>query len=150
MAGKESEHNSKRITSKPGKSLGTVDEIVDRICRDCGDKTMRNSYNYMRRARYFIAADQFDLQVFGETGFYFGVKNKTSYRLIAIAVRHADQGKGFGALMLASLIERCVEFGYDRITLRAHKQGEAVEFWKKMGADIVGEKGDDYEMKITI
>lgn len=104
----------------------------------------------MRRARYYSAANQFDLRMFGEIGFYYGVRNKTSYRLVAIAVIEPMQNNGFGAYMLADLIERCSRFGFEKITLRTYKNGRAVRFWEKMGAVIVGEKGDDYEMKMVL
>lgn len=125
------------------------DEAVEFICRNCGDKHMIQSSTYLRAARYF-AGNKFVCEVFNNHGFYYGIKNKTTFRLIAIAVLKSEQGKGLASSMMCRIVECCERHGLKAITLRTQKSGSALRFWLKWGAVIVGEKGDDYEMKIVL
>lgn len=125
------------------------DDVVEFICRNCGDKHMIQSSTYLRAARHF-AGNKFVCEVFNAHGFYYGIKNKTTFRLIAIAVLKSEQGKGLASSMMCRIIDLCDRYGLKAITLRTQKNGSALRFWLKWGAIIVGEKGDDYEMKIGL
>ncbi len=125
------------------------DKAVDLICRNCGDKTMASSSAYMRTARYHNP-DKFWLELIEGKGFVYGLRCKRHFRLIAIAVAKDFQRSGIASYLLSKVFERCWADGLGEITFRTHKHGEALKFWQKNGAFIVGEKGEDYEMKIVL
>ena len=102
------------------------------------------------RSALFFSKDKFVYKIIPRKAFYYGIANKTSFRLIAIAVVESEQGNGIGTELLCDLMQKCYEKGLFKITLRTHKAGKAMRFWKRMGAVIAGEKGEDYEMEITL
>jgi hypothetical protein len=53
-------------------------------------------------------------------------------------------------MMLTRIMQRCEENNIHAITFRTHKLGKALEWWKNQGAEIVGDKGEDYEMRILL
>ena len=110
---------------------------------------MKDSAHYLSRAR-FAVKQNFVLQTIGNMGFYYGIKGKSHFRLIAIAVRMEYQKKGYGKLLLNQLFSMCRENDLAKITLRTHKGGEAEGFWKHMGAEITGQKEGDWEMAIAV
>lgn len=125
------------------------DKAVDAICRSCGDKTMTSSSAYMRAARYHNP-QKFYLDILDGKGFLYGLVCKQHFRLIAIATAEQYQRSGVASYLLSKLYERCEQDGLMKITFRTHKHGEALKFWQKNGAVIVGQKADDYEMEIVM
>lgn len=126
-----------------------TDKAIASIARDCGDDTMKESASYIQTARYF-GGEKFRCYLFGDKAFYYGIRGKAHFRLIAIAVRKEFQKSGVATALLSHIILMCEREHLGSITLRTHKHGKALPFWTKMGAVIVGEKGDDYEMKIVL
>lgn len=104
---------------------------------------------YFRCARYF-GKEKFLCRIIPRKAFYYGIENKSSFRLIGIAVAESEQGNGIGTDLVCELMQKCYGKGLRKITLRTHKSGKAVGFWKTMGAVVTGEKGEDYEMAITL
>ena len=149
MIGKESGHGLKSNTKQQAKSTVTRADAVKHICCNCGNKDMMSSFDYLRTARYY-AGDKFVCEVFDNKGFYFGIRNKSTFRLIAIAVLESEQNKGIGANIVFNIIEMCEQYGLTAITFRTDKRGKALNFWLKLGAIIVREKNNEYEMIIRI
>lgn len=110
---------------------------------------MKNSWSYVGTARYF-GKDKFWCEFVGDRAFYYGIKGKAHFRLIAIAVRSEYQNQGIATALLNKLMSMCRENGLQRITLRTHRGGPAQTFWQHHGAQITGQKGEDYEMAIQI
>lgn len=110
---------------------------------------MAQSSAYMRTARYHNP-EKFWLCIIPEKGFLYGLRCQHHFRLIAIAVVKESQGTGVATCLLQKLYELCDKYDLGQITFRTHKHGSAINFWKKNGAAIIGEKGEDYEMKIVL
>lgn len=125
-------------------------KAVDAICRNCGDKTMSASAAYFRKALYVSQPGKFWFGIFGDKGFYYGNVGNNHFRLVALAVALEFQGEGYGFMILCRLIQRCEEQGLREITFRTHKCGKALNWWRKQGAEVVGVKGDDYEMRLIV
>lgn len=111
---------------------------------------MKASASYFRRALFVSYAGKFWYGCFLDCAFYYGYVASDHFRLIAIAVDTDHQGFGFGSMMLTRIIQRCEENNVPAITFRTHKLGKAFEWWKKQGAVIVCDKGEDYEMRISL
>lgn len=110
---------------------------------------MASSSAYMRTARYHNP-DKFWLELIDGKAFVYGLRCRKHFRLIAIAVSQECQRNGIASYLLSKVYERCERDGLEEITFRTHKHGEALKFWQKNGAFVVGEKGEDYEMKIVL
>ena len=145
MDGVTSEKSRKKPTGRTVESASALIETVDEICRNCGDKSMTGSF---RRALFVSNDGKFWYGIFLNCAFYYGFVAKDHFRLIAIAVDEKHQGLGFGSMMLTRIIQRCEEHGLHLITFRTHKHGKALEWWKKQGAAIVGDNGEDFEMRM--
>ena len=111
---------------------------------------MNGSAAYFRRALFVSCGGKFWYGLFLNCAFYYGYVAQDHFRLIAIAVDEEHQGLGFGSMMLTRIMKRCEENNIPAITFRTHKLGKALEWWKKQGAVIVGDKGLDYEMRIQL
>lgn len=111
---------------------------------------MTNSGAYFRKALYVSQPGKFWYGMFLSCAFYYGNVANDHFRLVAIAVDKDHQGFGLGTMMLTRIIQRCEENNIPAITFRTHKLGKALEWWKKQGAVIVGDKGEDYEMRISL
>lgn len=44
----------------------------------------------------------------------------------------------------------CRENGLEKITFRTSKEESAINFYRKMGGVVVGEKGNDWEVEIKV
>lgn len=146
----ESAKTKRKATGKTVESAIALIKQVDEICRNCGDKSMTNCGAYFRKALYVSQPGKFWYGMFLNCAFYYGNVAKDHFRLVAIAVDTDHQGFGLGTMMLTRIMQRCEENNIPAITFRTHKLGEALEWWKKQGAVIVGSKGEDYEMRITL
>lgn len=52
--------------------------------------------------------------------------------------------------MAIRMQKKCKENNLNKITLRTSKSEVAVNFYKKFGGVVVGEKGEDWEMEIKL
>lgn len=111
---------------------------------------MSQSGAYFRKALYVSQPGKFWYGIALNCAFYYGNVARDHFRLVAIAVDQDHQGFGFGSMLLTKIIQRCQENSIPAITFRTHKRGKALEWWKKQGAEIVGSKGEDYEMRILL
>lgn len=111
---------------------------------------MNSSAAYFRKALYVSQPGKFWYGVFGGCAFYYGNVARDHFRLVAIAVDQENQGKGYGGMVLSRLMQRCQERGLKEITFRTHKEGKALGWWLRQGAQVVGSKDSDYEMRLVL
>lgn len=111
---------------------------------------MESSVQYLRVALFYAKDNCVWYQFDGDKAFYYGIKNKTLFRLVAIAVRSEYQKQGIATKLINSLIAKCSECGLEKITLRTHIGGNAYLFWQHHGARVTCTKGEDYEMEIKL
>lgn len=144
---------------------GFSDKAVKEICFGCWSKVAKDSYNYIKRMNVVtkgrvwektickvlhIQVDQEGVNVTIPGAFYYASVCREHIRLIEIAVRSDFQGKGLGRVMLYDLLEYAKRKGKHRMTFRTPMREKAPEFWLHMGANIIGTKGNDFEMEINI
>lgn len=144
---------------------GFSDKAVKEICFGCGSKVAKDSYNYIKRMNVVtkgrvwektickvlhIQVDYEGVNVTIPGAFYYASVCSEHIRLIEIAVRSDFQGKGLGRVMLYDLLEEAKRKWKHRITFRTPMREKAPEFWLHMGANIIGTKGNDFEMEINI
>lgn len=72
------------------------------------------------------------------------------FRLYELAVKEEHQKEGYGVAMITRIKQLCRKHGTEKITLRTSKTESAIDFYKRIGGTIVGEKGDDYEVEIEV
>ena len=123
--------------------------LVKEICKNCGSKNVKNTYSYLDVANY-QAKDKFICESIDDCCFFAGIVCKKHFRLIEIAVKEEAQRKGYGTALLLRLKKICREKGLQKITFRVAKDETAVNFYKKKGGVIAGEKGTDYEMEMKL
>lgn len=128
---------------------GFDEKIVGEIARGCGAKSVKSSISYIGAP--FISGNKgFVCEVFDGVGFFAGTMCKKHFRLYELAVKEEEHGKGYGRAMIMRIKQLCRKHGAEKITLRTSKSETAIDFYKKIGGTIVGEKGDDYEVEIWI
>lgn len=110
---------------------------------------MRSSASYMRTACYY-GRENFRREILDDKAFWYGIMQKSTFRLVAIAVRSDCQRQGLGTRMLDTIMEMCRENGIGKITLRTHQGGRAQSFWLRHGAQITEQKGEDVEMSVKV
>lgn len=127
-----------------------TNEQVRTICYDCGSTTMKHTWAYLR------VSDKFCKRVLSEVAedgsmFYYATLSKAHARLIGIAVKGSEQGKGYGKMALFRLLSHLKAIGLHKLTLRTSSHEEAQKFWLAVGASITGydPKSEDYEMEIN-
>ena len=132
---------------------GYDDKAVKEICYNCGSPTAKQSYNYFRRIAYVTGGKVWG-KVWGKgdtpVAFYYATRCRDHVRLIEIAVREEYKRQGIGKMALFDLLCRMKQAGLYKLTFRTPIDEEAADFWLHMGARIVGLKGNDYEMELTI
>lgn len=124
-------------------------ELCKKISKGCGSQVMKRATDYIRFIRYH-AHDKFWGFTVDDTAYLFGTFAKTHFLLAEIAVESKNQRKGYGSLMMAWLFEECAKRGVHQVKLRTSKQETAHLWYKKLGAEYTGTKGDDYEMRFVI
>ena len=124
-------------------------EAIKHICKNCGSKSVKQTYSYFRRMLYNSPAT-FWCEILDDCAFYVANKGKNHVRLVAIAVREDMQGIGVGKKVVFRLLERLSGAGLSTLTFRTSIDEDAQYFWLKMGAKIMDVKGSDYEMQIKI
>lgn len=125
------------------------DATFKQICYHCGSPVSKAAYNYFRTAFHY-SGEKVWAERLGDSAFYFATRGQNHVRLIEIAVREECQGHGLGREVLFRLLSRMKKCGLHKLTFRTPIVEEAANFWLHVGARIVGLKGDDYEMEITI
>lgn len=124
-------------------------EIIKDIAKNCGSKNVKSTYSYLDFAnnRY---KDIFVCEIIDECAFFAGFYGKKHFRLMELAVKQDCQGKGYGTAIIIRMRKLCQENNLNKITLRTSKDETALEFFKKQGGVITGEKGNDFEMEIKV
>lgn len=129
------------------------DAMVKDICYNCGSKTAKQSYNYFRRMDYVTGGKVWSKVWSKENtpiAFYYASRSRDHIRLVEIAVREDYQMQGYGRFVVNDLLARMKKEGIHRLTFRTPVNEDAQGFWLHLGAKIVGAKGNDYEMELTI
>ena len=122
---------------------------VNRIARNSGSDALKDAPSWYRFLSY-RSGEKFYGFIIDDTAFLFGSFAKKHFRIAEIAVEQKNQKKGYGSLMLSMLFEECIKRGVYVVTLRTSKQESAYLWYQRLGAKIVGEKGEDYEMRFEI
>lgn len=125
------------------------EQKVKRIAKAAESPAIKGAAGYISFLRYHSKEKCFCFIV-DDTAFLFGTFAKNHFRLSEIAVEKSNQKKGYGSFMLSLLFEECAKRGISTITLRTSKQEKAHLWYKKLGAEYTGTKGDDYEMRFVI
>lgn len=120
--------------------------LIHDILFGCGDKKMRD-LGCIQAMRWF-SGEKFFCDIFDDVAFFAGVRTKNYVRLIAVAVLSEHQRKGYGRRILFYEMQKAIRFGLREITFRTSIDGEAINFWTKLGARITGRSGHDWEMKL--
>lgn len=124
-------------------------ELIKEIAKNCGSKNVKSTYSYLDVANYH-SKDKFKCEILDECAFFAGLLGKKHFRLIETAVKEECQGKGYGTALMIRMRKLCIDNNLNKITLRTSKNETALEFFKKQGGVITGEKGNDYEMEIKV
>lgn len=124
-------------------------EIIKDICKNCGSKNVKSTYSYLDVMNYH-SKDKFRCEIIDNSAFFAGLIGKEHFRLIETAVKEDSQRKGYGTAIMIRMKKLCKENNLNKITLRTSKEETAVEFFKKNGGVIIGEKGNDFEMEIKV
>lgn len=128
--------------------IGWDDPLVKEVSHDCGSASVRSAYAYIRAVAF--RNRRCVCEALGNVGYYFGYFGRSHFRLVEIAVRSGEQGKGYGAAMMKRLVARCRAEGVDRITLRCSIVEGNWPFYVLQGFCIVGAKQGDYEMELKL
>lgn len=124
-------------------------KVLTAIAKASGSTALIQESRYLRRAKFY-AKGKFWCEILGDIAFYAGTIGKSHFRLIEIAVRKEYQGRGYGRRMMWRIFGLCRKRGLSKITLRTSREESAVDFYKKFGGIIVGQKDGDYEMEIKV
>ncbi len=141
------EGNKERAETLLQRDWKTDIKKAEQIAKESGSEAVNNQY--LRKAK-FNGGKNFAIEFIGEVGFYAGIYGKNHFRLIEIAVKKSEQGKGYGKKLLQRIAYQCRKRGIHKITLRTRKNESAKDFYKKYGGKITGTIDDDYEMEIKI
>ena len=128
---------------------GYDDKTVKDICYNCGSEVSRQAYAYFRTLLY-RSPGTFWSEVYDDCAFYVASRCKNHVRLIELAVRSDNKGRGIGKKVLFRLLSQMKRVGLYKLTFRTPIVEEAQNFWLHMGATITGLKDEDYEMEINI
>lgn len=124
-------------------------QIIHDICFNCNSKTMKDSFSYIG-LMYYRFPKNIVAEIFGNKAFYVVSKAKNHWRLIGIAINKDFQNQGLGKMTLKRLLERMKKDGVNTLTFRTNQYENAANFWLSQGSEIVGVKGNDFEMKLEI
>lgn len=124
-------------------------ELIKEIVKNCGSKNVKSTYSYLDVVNYH-SKDKFKCEIIDDCAFFAGTMAKSHFRLIETAVKEESQRKGYGTAIMIRMRKLCKENNLTKITLRTSKEETALNFFKKQGGVITGEKGNDYEMEIKL
>ena len=128
-------------------SRGYNKELVREIARNCGSKAVTGSLSYIEIP--FIQKNLY-CEIFDDVAFFAGTFQKKHFRLYETAVKQECQRSGYGRAMIKRIQMLCQERGLDKITLRTSKEESAINFYRKVGGTVVGEKDGDWEVVIKV
>lgn len=117
-----------------------VPEIKE-IAYNCGNDSIKRSFNYFRRAEYYGKTICFLLKEDNQNiGFYFVSISKDHWRWIAIAVKTEFAGKGYGRKLLTHLLTQAKG---KKLTFKTDNE-KSLKWLLKQGAKIkeIKENGD--------
>lgn len=124
-------------------------DLVKHISKSCGSIALKDASGYLQFIKYHSGEKFWGFSV-DEIGFLYGTFCKKHFRLMEIAVKKESQNKGYGSFMLSMLFEECAKRGINAITLRTSRDETAHLWYRKLGAEYVGTKENDYEMRFTV
>lgn len=143
------EGQEKAVPGTRNYRIGYDEELIKRVGRNCGSDHAREAMAYIRTARWQSRNNFFCMTVDG-VAFCTGTFGKEHFRLVEIAVQADCQHRGYGRGLLERLEAVCRQKGKKKVTLRTSKHEKAKEWWQSVGAQVIGENGDDYEMEILL
>ena len=121
--------------------------VIEGMIRDCGDCRVSLEYPFVRSAFFYGNCAG---EALGDIGFYLCRCGGRTIRLYFLVVRGRYHGMGHGKTLLRMLMQKAITGGAKAITMRTAIDGPAIGFWLKYGAEIVGLKGDDYELVMKV
>ncbi len=98
-------------------------------------------------------------EVIGFASFEHNYRNQNVTRLHKLYLLPKSQGKGLGKLLVKAVVEKAKENSSLNISLNVNKFNPAIDFYKKVGFEIVGEEKlpigndffmDDYKMELQL
>lgn len=125
------------------------EDLIKDISRNCGSKSIQEGYAYYRTMRHFNP-EKFWYDYYEDKGYYIASRGKKHVRLIGIAVRSECQGQGIGKILFSKLILRAKQTGLSKVTFRTSIYERAQDFYARIGCNVVGLNGDDFEMEYII
>lgn len=124
---------------------------LEDICRKSGSNRVKQSAAFLRTAQWYgKEKNNFIAETIDDIAFYAGTFCKSHFNLVDCAVEQQKHGQGYGRVLFSRMKQKCLERNIRLIRLRTSIDETAVDFWQKMGAEIVGLKGDDYVMEIHL
>lgn len=124
-------------------------KTIKEIAKASGSPTLARETGYLERAKFY-AGRKFRCEIGGDICFFAGTIGKKHFRLIEIAVRKEEHGKGYGRRMMWRIISICRKNGLRKITLRTNRNENSINFYKKFGGKIIGIEGNDYEIEVPL
>ena len=129
--------------------VGYNKDLIKEIAKNCGSKNVKSTYSYLDVMNYH-SKGKFRCEIIDECAFFAGLMAKDHFRLIETAVKEDAHKKGYGTAIMIRMKKLCKDNNLSKITLRTSKEETAVNFFRKQGGIITGEKGNDYEMEIKV
>ena len=122
--------------------------IIKEICADCSSDNVRRAYAYIR----FATFHQKDVlcEVLDDVAFYVCYFGKKHCRLVELACKESHHRQGYGSAALKRIVEACKQRDIQTITFRCSSEEGFAWFYIAHGAQIVGKKGEDYEMELRL
>lgn len=124
-------------------------KTISRIAKASGAYSVKEAATYLRVPCY-RAGGRFLCEVIDDVAFYAGSFGKTHFRLYEMAVIEDKQREGYGTFMIMRIKQLCQKKGIPKITLRTSKEETAIDFYRRQGGKIVGEKDNDWEVEILL
>lgn len=124
-------------------------DTVNQIAKNCGSACVKDTISYIT-APFIRGGAGFRCEIIDGVAFFAGTLCKKHFRLYEMAVLESEQKKGYGRLMVMRMKKLCSDHGVEKITLRTSKAEGAINFYYRVGGKIVGEKGEDWEVEITV
>ena len=124
-------------------------EAIKEIAKKSGSKAVKDSISYIT-APFICGSKGFYTEIIDNVAFFAGNITKKHFRLYEIAVIEDKQKEGYGSFMIMRIKQLCQKKGIPKITLRTSKDETAIDFYRKQGGRIVGEKDNDWEVEILL